>query len=138
MPTSFHALLQPCLTKKLSLSLCVSDVQDHSSKKKKNTKRNLSPHFSEQIESPELDPFLKRPVSSCDLGGSPKLEGGPASRVRVVSWAGQASPGADLPVGAKPRAKWGGGRESSSSARYAQFATTLPLPLQPEASLLRG
>lgn len=92
----------PCFSlasSRSSLSLCVSGVRDHSRKKEKNTKRNLSPHFSEQVESPELDPFLKRPVSSCNLSGSQKLEGGPASRVRVVSWAGQGSPGADLPTG---------------------------------------
>lgn len=65
----FEALLQPCATKKLSLR-----SGPRSSKKKEITNRHQSPHFSAQIDSLELDPFLNWPVSSSKLGGFEKSD----------------------------------------------------------------
>lgn len=55
----------------LCLSVSVSLVQDTIP-----AKRNQSPPFSAQGESPELDLVLQRQVSSCNLGGPQELEEG--------------------------------------------------------------
>lgn len=74
-------LHRPCLTKEQArpLSLCPSVplIQDTiPAKRKRLAKRNPSPPFSAQGESPELDLVLQRQVSSCNLGGPQELEEG--------------------------------------------------------------